>query len=151
MEVRALLFPGALDGDDPAADIEIDGAGRPHVAFVLGEGLIEVTIPPAIGISSSSPGRRRLTDERNISLAGWCGSLSLRLDEDGHEHLLYWCMVPSATLDQPVILGRMERYRPLLNRITDGTGQCELHLDDDGERAFHIHARGRLPLRRFLW
>lgn len=125
-------------------DIEIDGSGRAHIAYVQ----VENSISSEWGsgdwtIQLLTRDGDDWTDAKNITLPDWCNSLSLRLDADGYEHVLYHCVSSSTGQEGPVRLAAWNASGLSWGDIADGTWLCELHLDEDGdERLIFMHQDG---------
>jgi len=125
-------------------DIEIDSTGKVHIAYVKVDNAIS-------GDWDSGDWSLQLltrdgdnwTDAKNISLPDRCNSLSLQIDGHGHEHVLYHCVTSSMEEEGPVFLATWNASGLSWGGITDGTGECELHLDADGsERFIFMHEDG---------
>ncbi len=125
-------------------DIEIDGSGRAHIAYVQ----VDNSISSEWGsgdwtLQLLTRDGDDWTDAKNITLPDWCNSLSLQLDADGYEHLLYHCVSSSMGQEGPVRLAAWNASGLSWGGIADGTWLCELHLDENGdERFIFMHEGG---------
>ncbi len=103
-------------------DIEIDSTGKVHIAHVKVDNAIS-------GDWGSGDWSLQLLtrdgdswkDEKNLSLPDRCNSLSLQIDADDNEHVLYHCVTSSTEEDGPVRLAAWNDSGVSWGGIAEGT------------------------------
>jgi hypothetical protein len=118
-------------------DLTVDPAGTVHLAYVNVTGFTSGDWGSGDWyIKFLTRGQDGWVDERNLSVDGQCNSISLQVDVNGYEHVLYHYSYPGPLSVGPVVLATRTASGWSWGGICDGVGYCDLMLNDEGEEIF---------------